>query len=128
MTTLEIVEPTKAPRKSHTMDPQVDATAEVKYIPEVTLAADITVDDDTHIIDFDGEGDPKDPLNWSKFYKWSMVILISLLSLVVYVALHSAYCLSGSLIVADPQQQSSDLALRARHTVYPRRVQVEQQA
>lgn len=65
------------------MDVQVDAVAEVKYVPEVEFAADIAADDDAHIVDFDGEDDPEDPLNWSKFYKWSIIILISFLSLVV---------------------------------------------
>lgn len=65
------------------MDLQVNATAEVKYIPEVELATNVVADDDTQIIEFDGDDDPEDPLNWSRFYKWSMVILISSLSLVV---------------------------------------------
>lgn len=36
-----------------------------------------------NIIDFEGPDDPSDPLNWSKLYKWSIVALISLLSLIV---------------------------------------------
>lgn len=36
-----------------------------------------------NIVDFDGPGDRQDPLNWPPAYKWSMVTLISLLSLVV---------------------------------------------
>lgn len=36
-----------------------------------------------NIVDFDGPNDPEDPLNWSPIYKWSMVALISVLSLVV---------------------------------------------
>lgn len=36
---------------------------------------------DGQIIDFDGPDDPSDPLNWSPMYKWSIVIIISLLSL-----------------------------------------------
>lgn len=56
------------------MDLQVDATDEVKYVPEAELTADVAADEDAHVVDFDGEDDPEDPLNWSKFYKWSMVI------------------------------------------------------
>ena len=38
---------------------------------------------DEHVIDFDGPKDPHNPLNWSALYKWSIVILISVMSLVV---------------------------------------------
>jgi len=45
------------------MDLQVDAAAEVKYIPQVELATDGPTDEDTHIVNFEGEHDPEDPLN-----------------------------------------------------------------
>ncbi len=65
------------------MDPQVDATAEVPYtLPDVEKTP-VSSDNQSDIVDFEGEDDPKDPLNWSSRYKWSMVILISILSLVV---------------------------------------------
>lgn len=35
------------------------------------------------VVDFDGADDPTDPLNWSPTYKWSLVTLISFLSLIV---------------------------------------------
>lgn len=35
------------------------------------------------IIRFNGPEDPADPLNWSSRYKWSVVILVSMMSLVV---------------------------------------------
>lgn len=35
------------------------------------------------VVDFDGVDDPADPLNWSPTYKWSLVTLISFLSLIV---------------------------------------------
>lgn len=35
------------------------------------------------VVDFDGVDDPTDPLNWSPMYKWSLVTLISFLSLIV---------------------------------------------
>lgn len=41
------------------------------------------------VVDFDGTADPSDPLNWTALYKWSLVILISFLSLVVYVGISS---------------------------------------
>lgn len=34
-------------------------------------------------VDFEGPGDPANPLNWSATYKWSIVVLISMMSLVV---------------------------------------------
>ncbi|KAF3036594.1 hypothetical protein E8E12_007624 [Didymella heteroderae] len=68
------------------MDLQVDATAEVKHIPEVELIADVATNDTAHVVAFEGEDDPEDPLNWSKFYNWSMAI-ISFLSLVVNLAI-----------------------------------------
>lgn len=33
------------------------------------------------LVDFDGLSDPANPHNWSKFRKWTIVILISLMSL-----------------------------------------------
>ena len=34
-------------------------------------------------VSFNGPEDPADPLNWSARYKWSIVILVSMMSLVV---------------------------------------------
>lgn len=65
------------------MDLQVDATADVKYIPEVKISEDGGAEDAADIIDFEGRDDPADPLNWRRTYKWSMVVLISFLSPVV---------------------------------------------
>ncbi len=36
-----------------------------------------------NIVNFDGPEDPVNPLNWSTVYKWSIVVLISIMSLVV---------------------------------------------
>jgi hypothetical protein len=36
-----------------------------------------------NIVDFDGLNDPTDPRNFSPLYKWSVVGLISVMSLVV---------------------------------------------
>lgn len=38
---------------------------------------------ESNLVDFDGPQDPINPLNWSATYKWSVVILISVMSLVV---------------------------------------------
>ncbi|KAF7509148.1 hypothetical protein GJ744_008375 [Endocarpon pusillum] len=38
-------------------------------------------------IDFDSPNDPTNPVNWSTAYRWSMVILISVMSLVVNLAI-----------------------------------------
>jgi hypothetical protein len=38
---------------------------------------------DEYVIEFEGPKEPHNPLNWSALYKWSIVILISVMSLVV---------------------------------------------
>lgn len=38
---------------------------------------------DGNLVDFEGPGDSEDPLNWNPTYKWSIVILTSVMSLVV---------------------------------------------
>ncbi len=38
---------------------------------------------DENFVDFDGPGDLDNPLSWSFIYKWGIVILISVMSLVV---------------------------------------------
>ena len=49
------------------MDLPVDATAEVKYIPDVDVrGGQVAADDDVYVVDFDGPDDHDDPLNWSK--------------------------------------------------------------
>lgn len=53
-------------------------------VPTTRLETEGTENNTTmNIVDFDGLDDPKDPVNWSNPYKWSMVVLISLLSLIV---------------------------------------------
>lgn len=45
-----------------------------------------TVDNSTEdAVDFDDPNDPENPLNWSSVYKWSIVLVISIMSLVVWV-------------------------------------------
>jgi hypothetical protein len=62
----------------------VDATTALRAVdvPMVSATLGDHVNPD-HIVDFDGPDDPADPLNWSSRYKWSMVVLISVLSLIV---------------------------------------------
>jgi hypothetical protein len=68
---------------------QITASADVTFIPDATghqAGAEHqheSMGDLENIVDFDGPDDPKDPLKWSSRYKWSMVILISVLSLIV---------------------------------------------
>lgn len=40
-------------------------------------------DENENTVDFDGPDDPENPLNWSPAYKWGIVSLISIMSLVV---------------------------------------------
>lgn len=49
----------------------------------VALEAQLVNQSDTSLVDFDGPEDPTNPLNWSQVYKWSIVGLISVMSLVV---------------------------------------------
>lgn len=49
----------------------------------VTLEAQSGHQRNTSLVDFDGAEDPANPLNWSPVYKWSIVGLISVMSLVV---------------------------------------------
>ena len=44
---------------------------------------ELDVGDTENTVDFDNAEDPADPLNWSSLYKWFLVLLISLMSLVV---------------------------------------------
>ena len=57
---------------------------------EKALSATTTPDKDRSLqgypksfADFDGPKDPDNPLNWSTAYKWSILVLISVMSLVV---------------------------------------------
>ena len=34
-------------------------------------------------VDFDSDVDPSDPLHWSPLYKWMLVVLISLMTMIV---------------------------------------------
>ena len=47
--------------------------------------AEKSIHDGENLVDFDGSEDPLDPVNWSPVYKWFIVFLISVMSLVVYV-------------------------------------------
>lgn len=38
--------------------------------------------EDQNLVDFCGNDDPADPLNWEPIYKWSIVVLISTISAV----------------------------------------------
>ena len=43
------------------------------------------LDLENDMVGFDGGKDPADPENWSPIYKWFIVVLVSLMSLIVYV-------------------------------------------
>lgn len=49
---------------------------------EKSIGADVEVN---NIVDFDGEDDPTNPLNWPKKLKWFLVILVSLLTTIMWV-------------------------------------------
>lgn len=42
-------------------------------------------------VDFDGPDDATNPVNWSSSYKWSIVGVISIMSLVVWVSCRWSY-------------------------------------
>ncbi|KAF2243378.1 MFS general substrate transporter [Trematosphaeria pertusa] len=67
-------------------------------------AYDVSTD---NIIDFEGPDDPSNPMNWSALYKWSMVILISILSLIVNLAI--LMCAPATSYVLDEFHSSSKL-------------------
>ena len=50
---------------------------------QVAIKNESSGDYDENAIDFDGPKDPANPLNWSAIYKWSIVALVSVMSLVV---------------------------------------------
>ncbi|KAL6706564.1 hypothetical protein ACN47E_005320 [Coniothyrium glycines] len=60
-------------------DDKHDAEKGSPAVYEASLS-NVSVDS---LVDFDGADDPTDPLNWSAPYKWSLVTLISFLSLIV---------------------------------------------
>ena len=45
------------------------------------IDAPIAMPDPTKVV-FEGDNDPEDPLNWAKTYKWSVIALLSAMSLV----------------------------------------------
>jgi hypothetical protein len=65
------------------MELQVDATSDLKYTVDANHSFPVNHDIDSTVVDFDGPNDRSDPLNWIARYKWCMVILISILSLIV---------------------------------------------
>lgn len=81
-------------------------------------------DDSSNIVDFDGPDDSRDPLNWSNRYKWSMVILISLLSLIVYVSLPKGLSPKRMHIDSLPfsQQESCNPTMLPSDAQHSRRV------
>lgn len=47
----------------------------------------ISEENSGNLVDFDGPGDPSNPLNWAPAYKWSILLLTSLMSLFVNLAI-----------------------------------------
>ena len=63
-------------------DAQIDGPASrVQLAPECRVAEKI----DENLVDFDGPDDPANPMNWKSRYKWTITVLVSMMSLVVYV-------------------------------------------
>ena len=60
------------------------------------LTADSKAEDDTdpYFVSFKGSEDPADPQNWSRKQKWSIVGMMSTMTLLVYAAWH--FCLVTS--------------------------------
>lgn len=61
---------------------------ELGFLPEA-ITVPITDDRDKDLVDFDGPLDPLNPINWSRGYKWSIVILLSAVTLIALVLFHS---------------------------------------
>lgn len=52
----------------------------------VTLPETERNETDQQLVDFDGPQDASNPINWSKGYKWTIVILLSTVNIVGYVS------------------------------------------
>ena len=64
-----------------------------------------------NIVDFDGPDDPLNPINWSRTYKWTLVVLISFMSCVVYVSSPILKLLPSARYQAYSSPPHSNLAI-----------------
>ena len=62
--------------------------------PLVPSTIDEEEEKDLYLVDFDGLDDPTNPLNWSRTYKWAIVILLSSVNLVALVLLNLTWRLA----------------------------------
>ena len=60
---------------------QVDAEA----LKNVSSNEESSQDEESHLVHWDGDYDPQNPLNWSPARKWTIIGLISISSFNVYV-------------------------------------------
>ena len=67
------------------MDVEKALFSRAALYPQVGIQDQSIGDYAENAIDFDGPKDPANPFNWSAIYKWSIVALISVMSLVVSV-------------------------------------------
>ena len=66
------------------MDASNDITGSVVILVLPELKSErLIIHHGNNMVDFNGSDDTADPLNWSPSYKWFLVILISLMSLIV---------------------------------------------
>lgn len=72
-----------SPFTFHAMNDTSRVTSETIDPENVALETRLGNQDNANIVNFDGLGDPENPLSWSPTYKWSIVVLISVMSLVV---------------------------------------------
>jgi hypothetical protein len=58
---------------------------------DAPAAENISEARDPHIVDWDGDDDPENPLNWSTAKKWNLIAVLAAVTLVTYVfhILHS---------------------------------------
>ena len=64
-----------------------EATAGSTSVPSTITSSDIVNEttDTRYLVDYDGLHDLTNPQNWSPLYKWTLVFILSGLTLTVYV-------------------------------------------
>ena len=65
-------------------DTERGSLSQSSFVPSIIDDEQIR-ENDPFLVDFDGPDDPANPLNWSRRYKWAIVILLSSVNLIALV-------------------------------------------
>ena len=87
------------PQKCQSFDPvKAGETDTIGFNQSLDASDDVNAGTGTHLVDWEGPNDPRNPMNWSPTRKWATIALVSAITFNTYAILSRSKLVATKLI------------------------------